>query len=92
VAAVVVLALVGLGVARVTGPRMLSHTAVEQTIEKQSKDTTQSYTALTNVQCNGGKDIKVKKDATFTCTADNGRRISVRITSSDADYTWTLSG
>ena len=87
-----VLALVGLGTAHLTGQKMLSHTAVEQTIEKQSKDTTQSFAALTNVQCNDGKDIKVKKDATFTCTADNGRRISVRITSSDADYTWTLSG
>ena len=68
-----VLALVGLGIARLTGQKTLSHTAVEQTIEKQSKDTTQSYAALTNVQCNNGKDIKVKKDATFTCTADNGR-------------------
>ena len=91
-AIVVVLLIAGLGIARLAGPKMLSHTAVEQTIEKQSKDSTQSYVALTNVQCNGGKDIKVTKDATFICTADNDQRVIVRITSNDADYTWTLSG
>ncbi len=88
---VIVLAGGGFAAAKLLGSKQLSHTAVESTIEKQSQDTTQSYTPLKNVQCNDGKNIKVKKDATFTCTADGGKKITVTITSSGADYTWTVT-
>jgi len=61
---------------------VLDHAAVEQQIEKAG---------YTNVVCNNGKNPTVKKGATFTCTADGGRRVTVTITSSDGDYAWSPS-
>jgi len=61
---------------------VLDHAAVEQQIEKAG---------YTNVVCNNGKNPTVKKGATFTCTADGGRTVTVTITSSDGDYAWSPS-
>ena len=47
----------------------LSHSAVETFITSQ-------YTA-TNVVCNGGKNITIKKGESFTCTADGGKSFTV---------------
>ena len=47
----------------------LSHSAVETFITSQ-------YTA-TNVVCNGGKNITIKKGTSFTCTADGGKSFTV---------------
>jgi len=62
--------------------KVLDHAAVEQQIEKAG---------YTNVVCNNGKNPTVKKGATFTCTADGGRTVTVTITSSDGDYAWSPS-
>jgi uncharacterized protein DUF4333 len=62
--------------------KVLDHTAVEQQIEKAG---------YTNVVCNDGKNPTVKKGATFTCTADGGRTVTVTITSSDGHYAWSPS-
>jgi hypothetical protein len=60
--------------------KVLDHTAVENTIEQGG---------YTNVVCNDGKNPTVKSGATFTCTADGGKRITVRITSSSGNYQWS---
>ena len=60
--------------------KVLDHTAVEKTIE------TAGYT---NVKCNNGKNPKVKAGATFTCTADGGKKVTVTITKSNGDYAWS---
>jgi hypothetical protein len=62
--------------------KVLDHTAVEQQIEKGG---------YTNVVCNNGKNPTVKKGATFTCTADGGKTVTVTITSSSGDYAWSPS-
>ena len=72
-------------------PKKLSHTAVEQTIETQSADSAQSFSKLTNVNCNDGKDANVKKGDSFTCTADGGASVTVTMTSRSGDYTWSLN-
>jgi len=60
----------------------LSHSAVEQYIETSS-----SFGHPTNVVCNGGKDVKVTKGKTFTCTAGDSSTFHVEITKvSDAEY------
>jgi hypothetical protein len=84
VAAVVVIAL-GAG-AFIVKPaflgfkKVLDHTAVENTVKQGG---------YTNVTCNNGKDPKVKKGATFTCVADGGKKVTVTITDSKGDYTWS---
>jgi hypothetical protein len=60
--------------------KVLDHTAVENTVKQGG---------FTNVNCNDGKNPKVKKGATFTCTADGGKKVTVTITNSDGEYTWT---
>jgi hypothetical protein len=61
---------------------------VEKTIESQSTDTSKSFRVITGVSCNGGKDIPVKKDASFTCTAAGDLRITVVIKSSARNPAW----
>ena len=75
------------------GSHRLSHTAVEKTIESQSTDTSKSFRAVTDVHCNNGKDIAVKKDASFTCTAAGSVRITVVIKSSsrNPDWVWAVN-
>jgi Domain of unknown function (DUF4333) len=64
--------------------KKLSHTAVQSTI------TTQSNGAYTSVLCNGGKDAKLKRGASFTCTANGGsKQLKVTMTDSKGAYTWT---
>ena len=65
--------------------KYLSHSAVEQFIQSDPA------TGFTNVKCNNGEDVKLKKGATFTCTADGGKKATVTITSSSGDYTWSPS-
>ena len=57
--------------------KVLDPTAVERFIEQEG---------FANVQCNGGKNPKVKKDATFVCAAGDGHKITVRILNSKGDY------
>jgi Domain of unknown function (DUF4333) len=66
--------------------KTLDHTAVEQSIEQESRGTT---TPLTNVSCPANE--KVKAGATFQCTADNNKRVSVKIIDSKANYQWQLA-
>ena len=70
------------------GSHKLSHSAVEKTIETQSTDTSKSFRTITDVNCNNGKDITVKKNASFTCTAAGNVRITVVIKSSSRDPAW----
>jgi Domain of unknown function (DUF4333) len=70
------------------GSHKLSHSAVEKTIESQSTDTSKSFRVITDVNCNGGKDITVKKDASFTCTAAGNVRITVVIRSAARNPAW----
>ncbi len=63
--------------------KKLSHTAVEKTIQDQSK----GRGDYTNVSCPSGEDAKT--GTTFTCTAAGGKKITVNVTSSDGDYVWT---
>jgi hypothetical protein len=63
--------------------KRLSHTAVEQTIEQQSK----GRGDYTNVKCPSGPNAKT--GTTFTCTADGGKKINVNVTSNNGDYIWT---
>lgn len=65
--------------------KYLSHSAVERFIESDTA------VGFTNVSCNNGKDIKLTKGTTFTCTADGGKRATVTITSGSGDYTWSPS-
>ncbi len=85
----VVLAIGGVAVARAAGTKELDHTAVEKTIESQSADTSLSFVKYTGVVCNGGKNAKVVKGATFTCIADKNATITVTITSSSGKYIWS---
>ncbi len=75
------------------GSHKLSHSAVEKTIETQSTDTSKSFRTITDVTCNDGKDITVKKDASFTCTAAGNVRITVVIKSGarDPDWVWAVN-
>lgn len=59
-------------------PKKLSHTAVESFIAKQY-DTS-------DVSCNGGDDISIKKGKTFTCTAADNARFKVTLTDDDGGY------
>jgi hypothetical protein len=63
-----------------SGGTVLDHTAVEQTIEKAG---------YTGVVCNGGENPEVKKGATFTCTADGAKQITVTMTDDEGKYTWS---
>ena len=94
-ALVAVVIIVGGAVYAITnlGSHQLSHTAVEKTIENQSTDTSKSFRAITNVNCNDGKNIAVKKGATFTCTADDSVKITVVIqsTSRNPDWVWAVN-
>jgi hypothetical protein len=65
--------------------KYLSHSAVEQFIQSDPA------TGFTNVKCNNGEDVKLKKGATFTCTADGGKKATVTITSDSGAYTWSPS-
>src|SRR6266542_1706715 len=89
VALVVAVVVIAVGaVAFITKPaalgfkKVLDHTAVENTVRQGG---------YTNVNCNDGKNPKVKKGATFTCTADGGKKVTVTITDSKGDYTWSPS-
>jgi hypothetical protein len=84
VALVVAVVVIAVGaVAFITKPaalgfkKVLDHTAVERFIEQEG---------FSDVQCNGGKNPKVKKDATFVCAAGDGHKITVRILNSKGDY------
>ena len=66
--------------------KTLDHTAVEQSIEQESRGTA---TPLTNVSCPANEEVKA--GATFQCTADNNRRVSVKILNSKADYQWQFA-
>ena len=70
--------------------RKLDHTAVERTVETQSADSQLSFTRVTDVKCNGGRDMTIRKGATFTCTAANGVRVIITVTSLTGDYTWAV--
>ena len=59
-------------------PKKLNHAAVERYIETQ-------YSA-SNVSCNNGSNVTLKKNKTFTCTADPNRTFTVTIKSTDGDY------
>jgi hypothetical protein len=87
IAAAVVVVIVALAIAAFTAKpgflgfkKVLDHTAVENTIEQAG---------YTNVVCNDGKNPTVKKGTTFSCTADGGKKITVRITSSSGNYEWS---
>jgi hypothetical protein len=89
-AAAVVVVVVGLAIAAFTAKpgflgfkKVLDHTAVENTIEQAG---------YTNVVCDNGKNPTVKKGTTFSCTADGGKKITVRITSSSGNYEWSPVG
>ncbi len=79
VAAVVIIgAVVGILFATgvIAGNKSLSHTAVEQTIERQ--------TGAENVSCNNGEDFEMSSDnATFTCTADDDKSYTVTVLDKD---------
>jgi Domain of unknown function (DUF4333) len=64
--------------------KVLDHTSVEQTIQNQSKNGSGDYTS---VSCPSNE--KVKSGTTFECTASGNKRISVTITDSKGDYTWS---
>jgi hypothetical protein len=91
VAVVVVIGGIAYAVTKLSSHK-LSHSAVEKTIETQSTDTSKSFRTITAVNCNDGKDITVKKDASFTCTAAGGVRITVVIksASSNPDWVWAI--
>ncbi len=84
VAVLVVAAIVLFVVPGVLAPKKLSHSAVERTIEQQSR----GQGDYTGVSCNGGHDIDLTVGKTFTCIADGGQQISVRIDSTSGHYTW----
>ncbi len=44
---------------------------------------------LSDVSC--PKDKKVKKGEEFDCSAGDGKKIHVKVTSSDGDYDWAIS-
>jgi len=62
--------------------KVLDHTAVERTVEKGG---------YTGVVCNGGENPEVKKGATFTCTADGGKEVTVTMTNDSGNYAWSPS-
>jgi Domain of unknown function (DUF4333) len=62
--------------------KVLDHTAVEKTIVSQSK----GIGDYTSVSCPSGQEVK--KNTTFQCTANNGKKIDVTITSDSGNYTW----
>jgi hypothetical protein len=59
-------------------PKKLSHTAVEKYIAR-------SFTA-SEVKCNDGKNFKIKKNASFICTAAQGESFTVKLTNGDGRY------
>jgi hypothetical protein len=63
--------------------KVLDHTAVESSIKKQG--------GYASVNCNDGKNPKVKAGAKFTCAVDGGKTITVTIRDSKGAYTWTPS-
>ena len=56
----------------------LSHSAVEGYIEKNL--------GATNVTCNGGSNIEVKKGKTFTCTGSDNAKFTVTMTDDKGGY------
>jgi hypothetical protein len=65
-------------------PKKLSHSAVEKYI-------TSNFSA-TGVNCNGGKDFKIKSGDTFTCTADQNSTFIVKLTNNDGGYQVAKNG
>jgi len=61
---------------------VLDHSAVEKTIVSQSK----GIGDYSSVSCPANQEVK--KNATFQCTANNGKKIDVTITSDSGNYTW----
>jgi hypothetical protein len=59
-------------------PTNLKHTAVEAYIAKQF--------GASSVDCNGGKDFKIEKGKTFTCTASGGKSYTVTLLDDDGKY------
>jgi hypothetical protein len=66
--------------------KVLDHSAVEQTIESQSKG---SATPLTDVSCPANE--KVKAGVTFQCTAAGNKKVNVTIKDSKANYQWSIA-
>ncbi|MEP6598069.1 MAG: DUF4333 domain-containing protein [Actinomycetota bacterium] len=66
--------------------KTFSARSVAATIEDQSK----GRGDYTNVTCPSGE--KVKKGTTFTCIANGGKKITVKVTSGSGDYTWEPAG
>jgi hypothetical protein len=58
--------------------KKLSHSAVEQYIERQQ--------GVSNVTCNDGNNIPIKKGRTFTCVAGDGARYTVTMTDDKGGY------
>jgi hypothetical protein len=58
--------------------KKLSHSAVEQYIERQA--------GVSNVTCNNGNNITIKKGGTFTCVAGDGSRYTVTMTDDKGGY------
>jgi hypothetical protein len=56
----------------------LKHSAVEDYIEKTF--------SVSNVTCNDGTNIEIKKGKTFTCTSGNGTNFNVTMTDNDGTY------
>jgi hypothetical protein len=46
----------------------------------------------TGVICNGGKNVEIKKGATFTCVAGNGARFTVTMLNNKGTYTPSVGG
>jgi hypothetical protein len=86
IAAIVVAALVIAAAILVTGlwtpgyfvTKKLSHSAVEQYIERQA--------GVSNVTCNNGNNITIKKGGSFTCVAGDGSRYTVTMTDDKGGY------
>ena len=64
--------------------KVLDHTAVETTIQDQSKNGSGDFTG---VSCPSNEQLKAGK--TFQCTATGGKKINVTINNSKGAYTWT---
>lgn len=66
--------------------KTFSARSIASTIENQSK----GRGDYRNVTCPSGE--KVTKGATFSCSADGGKKITITVTSGSGDYTWEPVG
>jgi hypothetical protein len=58
--------------------KQLSHSAVEKYIVSQY--------SVSNVQCNGGKNVPLKAGRTFGCTGPGNASFTVTVKSNSGDY------